>query len=252
LCADKISDYFTPRIGGLLAVISTFGTVLIATCLTLAADSKQTSFGYLWDQKSDASGKIEKNSRPYTPREGDIILFDDMSPFWTKLYKIAGTGPPFHAGLVFKKTDGTFAVLESGPDDTLHVFLLDIEPRLHQFKGSIQIRQAKRELTKQESETLTNFAYAQDGKRYAMWRLLLQGTIIRHRGGIKEKVFATTYFKRDRWLCAEIVVSGATMVGLLDADKVKATVTYPLDMVDDVRIDLSATYESTVYWSSQK
>jgi len=53
-------------------------------------------------------------------------------------------------------------------------------------------------------------------------------------------------------LCAEIVVSAGALVNLLDRDKVKATVTYPLDMVDDVRIDLSATYESTVYWSSQK
>ena len=63
-----------------------------------------------------------------------------MSPFWTKLYNIACTAPPFHAGIVFKKTDGTFAVLESGSDDTLHVFLLDIEPRLYNFKGSIQVR----------------------------------------------------------------------------------------------------------------
>jgi hypothetical protein len=236
-------------------VISSLGSIFLATFLatsTVNAEPSQKSFGYLWDQTSNADGKVEKTSRPYTPREGDILLFDDMSPFWTKLYKIAGTAPPFHAGIVFKKTDGTFAVLESGPDDTLHVFLLDIEPRLYDFKGSIQVRQAKRALTKDESETLTNFAYAQEGKRYAMWRLLLQGTYVRHRGGIKEKYLATTHDDRTRWLCAEIVVSAGTIVNLLDRDKVKATVTYPLDMVDDVRIDLSATYEPTVYWSSQK
>jgi hypothetical protein len=236
-------------------VISSLGTIFLATFLATSAvnaEPSQPSFGYLWDQTSNPDGKVEKTARPYTPREGDILLFDDMSPFWTKLYKIAGTAPPFHAGIVFKKTDGTFAVLESGPDDTLHVFLLDIEPRLYDFKGSIQVRQAKRALTKDESETLTNFAYAQEGKRYAMWRLLLQGTYIRHRGGIKEKYLATTHDDRTRWLCAEIVVSAGTIVNLLDRDKVKATVTYPLDMVDDVRIDLSATYEPTVYWSSQK
>ncbi|MEY4191766.1 MAG: hypothetical protein RIR17_2502 [Planctomycetota bacterium] len=233
-------------------MLSTIGSIVISTFLAVAAEPKQQSFGYLWDQKSDASGKVDVTARPYIPREGDILLFDDMSPFWTKLYKIAGTAPPFHAGIVFKKTDGSFAVLESGPDDTLHVFLLDIEPRLYNFKGSIQVRQAKRSLTKEESENLTNFAYAQDGKRYAMWRLLLQGTYVRHRGGYKEKYLATTYDDRTRWLCAEIVVSAATMVNLLDRDKVKATVTYPLDMVDDVRIDLSATYEPTVYWSSHK
>ena len=236
-------------------MINSIGSIFLATFLTASAvyaEPSQQSFGYLWDQTSDSKGKVEKTSRTYTPKEGDILLFDDMSPFWEKLYKIAGTGPPFHAGIVFKKTDGTFAVLESGPDDTLYVYLLDLEPRLNNFKGSIQVRQAKRELTKQESEILTNFAYAQDGKRYAMWRLLLQGTYFRHRGGIKEKHLATTYDERTRWLCAEIVVSAGALVNLLDRDKVKATVTYPLDMVDDVRIDLSATYESTVYWSSQK
>ena len=236
-------------------MISSLGSIFLATFLVtsaVSAEPNQPSFGYLWDQTSNADGKVEKTSRPYTPREGDILLFDDMSPFWTKLYRIAGTAPPFHAGIVFKKTDGSFAVLESGPDDTLHVYLLDIEPRLYNFKVSIQVRQAKRALTKDESEILTNFAYAQEGKRYAMWRLLLQGTYVRHRGGIKEKYLATTHDDRTRWLCAEIVVSAGTIVNLLDRDKVKATVTYPLDMVDDVRIDLSATYEPTVYWSSQK
>ena len=236
-------------------MISSLGSIFLATLLAtsaVSAEPSQKSFGYLWDQTCNAEGKVEKTSRAYTPREGDILLFDDMSPFWAKLYSIAGTGPPFHAGIVFKKTDGSFAVLESGPDDTLHVYLLDLEPRLNNFKGSIGVRQAKRALTKEESEILTNFAYAQEGKRYAMWRLLLQGTYFRHRGGIKEKHLAATYDDRTRWLCAEIVVSAGALVNLLDRDKVKATVTYPLDMVDDVRIDLSATYEPTVYWSSQK
>ena len=236
-------------------MISSLGSLFLATLLAtsaVSAEPSQKSFGYLWDQTCKADGKVEKTSRAYTPREGDILLFDDMSPFWTKLYSIAGTGPPFHAGIVLKKNDGSYAELESGPDDTLHVYLLDLEPRLYNFKGSIGVRQAKRALTKEESEILTNFAYAQEGKRYAMWRLLLQGTYFRHRGGIKEKYLAATYDERTRWLCAEIVVSGGALVNLIDRDKVKATVTYPLDMVDDVRIDLSATYEPTVYWSSQK
>lgn len=236
-------------------MISSLGSIFLATFLVTSAvnaEPNQQSFGYLWDQTSNSEGKVEKTSRTFAPKEGDILLFDDMSPFWAKLYSIAGTGPPFHAGIVFKKTDGSLAVLESGPDDTLHVYLLDLEPRLYNFKGSIQVREAKRALTKEESEILTNFAYAQNGKRYAMWRLLLQGTYFRHRGGLKEKHLAATYDERTRWLCAEIVVSAGALVNLIDRDKVKATVTYPLDMVDDVRIDLSATYGPTVYWSSQK
>lgn len=233
-------------------MICSIGSTLLFGILALGADAKQESIGYLWDQKSDGKGGVSRTAIPYVPREGDVLLFDDMSEWWTFLYKIAETAPPFHAGIVIKKPDGQLAVLESGPDDTLHVYILDIHPRLTEFSGSIQVRQAKRELTKEESERLTNFAVAQEGKRYAMWRLLLQGTYVRHRGGLKEKYLATTYFDRKRWLCAEIVVTAATMVGLMDPNEVKATTTYPLDMVDDVRFDLSATYGPTMFWSTQK
>ncbi|MSR31393.1 MAG: hypothetical protein EXR99_07805 [Gemmataceae bacterium] len=230
-------------------MITTLGALVTLSALAFA-EPKLISVGYLWHQKSTPGGQEEIQAVPYVPCVGDVLLFDDMSRFWTFLYKIAGTAPPFHAGIVFKKPDGSLAVLESGPDDTLHVFLLDIHPRLHDFEGSILIRQTKKVLSQEESKKLTDFAVAQDGKRYAMWRLLLQGTPVRHRGGIKEKILATTYADRSRWLCAEIVVSAGTLVGLFDPAKVKGTTTYPLDMVDDVRIDLSATFEPPYYWSS--
>lgn len=233
-------------------MICSIGSILAFSVLALGADAKQESIGYLWNQVQDGKGGVTRTATPYVPREGDLLLFDDMSPFWTRLYKIAGTAPPFHAGIVMKKPDGQLAVLESGPDDTLHVFILDVQPRLLEFVGSIQVRQAKRELTKEESEKLTNFSMAQEGKRYAMWRLLLQGTHFRHRGGVKEKIFATTYMDRHRWLCAEIVVTAATIVGLMDPQYVKGTVTYPLDMVDDVRFDLSGQYGPTLFWGVQK
>ncbi len=89
------------------------------------------SVGYLWFYKPDASGKVCKTVEPYVPREGDIVFFDDMSKFWEFLYWIGHTKPPFHSGIVFKKPDGTLALLESGPDDTLHVYLLDVCPRLN-------------------------------------------------------------------------------------------------------------------------
>ena len=121
---------------------------------------------------------------PYLPREGDFIFYDDRSAVWTPLFAMAGTGPPLHMGMVVRKSDGRFAVLEAGPDDSVWVKLLDLGPRLKQFhddfpKGTITIRRCKTLLSTEQSAALTKFAHAQNGKRYAVLRLLAQGTSLR-------------------------------------------------------------------------
>jgi hypothetical protein len=210
---------------------------------------EKSKYGYLWFYTPDGKGGATKAVEPYQPREGDILFFDDMSKWWTFLYAIASTAPPFHAGLVVKQPDGTPAVLESGPDDTLHVYVLEASQRLHSFEGVLQVRRCKVALTPEQSQQLTAFAKAQEGKRYAMWRLLLQGTPCKSRGTLRAKMFAKTYHDRDRWLCAEIVVTGAELMGLLDESQIKGTNTYPLDIVDDHMYNLSGTYEPAGYWS---
>ena len=148
-----------------------------------------------------------------------------------------------------KSLDGTCAILESGPDDTLYVYVLDVGPRLHTFEGVIQVRRCKVALTAEQSATLTRFALAQEGKRYAMWRLLLQGTPIKTRGGPLRLKLAKTHFDRQRWLCTEIVVAAAELVGLMDPHVIKATNTYPLDILDDHMYTLLPVYEEAAYWS---
>jgi len=72
--------------------------------LALGADAKQDSIGYLWDQKSDGKGGVTRTAIPYVPREGDVLLFDDMSEWWTFLYKIAETAPPLSCGNRYQET----------------------------------------------------------------------------------------------------------------------------------------------------
>src|SRR5262249_8904754 len=127
---------------------------------------------------------------PYTPREGDLVFYDDKNPAWRALFALAGTGPPLHMGVVVKKPDGSLAVLEAGPADTLRVDLLEVTARLHQFgrdhpKGVVTVRRCKKALSREKSAALTRFALAQAGKRYAAGRLLLQGTPLRARGLLK-------------------------------------------------------------------
>jgi hypothetical protein len=155
-------------------------------------------------------------------------------------------------GLVVKKSDGKLAILEAGPDDTIRVALLDLDKRLPQFnadfKGTIEIRRCKTKLTDEQSKALTKFAEAQDGKRYAIGRLLLQGTCFRSRGPVRELIFGKTYLDRDSWICSELSVAAGTVVKLFDPKVVFANVAYPSDLVDNHRYDLSANWHGAATW----
>jgi hypothetical protein len=186
---------------------------------------------------------------PYMPREGDMIFYDDRSKVWTPLFKLAGTGPPLHMGSVVRKNDGKLAVLEAGPDDTVWVKLLDLGPRLEQFhrdfpKGVILIRRCKTPLTRSQSAALTKFAHAQDGKRYAVLRLLAQGTNLRARGSL----LAKTDLHRDAWICSELSVACGAVAGLLDGRLIHANATYPRDLVDNAQHDLGSAWEEAAEW----
>jgi hypothetical protein len=205
--------------------------------------------GYLWFYRADDNWPARKEVVPYQPREGDLIFFDDQSKFWTFLYAIARTAPPFHVGIVVKRPDGQLAVLEAGPDDTLHVYVLDLVPRLQTFLGVLQVRRCKVVLSPEQSARLTAFAVTQEGKHYAVWRLLLQGTPCKTRGGLWRHKLAKTRFERNRWLCAEIAVTAAELVGLMDPNVIKGTNTYPLDIIDDHMYALLPVYEEYAYWA---
>src|SRR5207244_1053067 len=161
----------------------------------------------------------------YLPKEGDLIFYDDHKIIWTALFLWAGTGPPLHVGIIVKKENGGLAVLEAGPDDTIWVSILDVDPRLRKFHedfhGTITIRRCRKDLTPETSAALTKFAKAQDGKRYAIVRLLVQGTRFRYRGPIRELFLARTDLDRSSWICSELVVAAGTVAGLFP-DTVKS------------------------------
>lgn len=207
---------------------------------------------------SDAAGflKVDKAHLRYEPREGDLVFFDDKNTAWNALFAYAQTGPPLHMGLVFKKSDG-FYVLEAGPDDTTRVSILHLEKRLHQFhqhypKGTVQIRRCKKELAAAESQALTKFALAQDGKRYAVGRLLLQGTAVRTRGPVREKLFGATVLDRDSWICSELSVAAGTVAKLFDPKVVHSNVAYPKDLVDNARYVLGPVWHDAALWSPRR
>lgn len=209
----------------------------------------------------DALGQlgIEEKGKPaalrYEPSVGDLVFFDDHNPIWTALFVWAGTGPPLHMGIVVKKVDGSFAVLEAGPDDTVWVTLQDLSTRLRQFErsyhGTVTIRRCKKALPREACWAMTRFAYLQDGKPYAVARLLLQGTCLRSRGPVREWFLGSTQLDRFSWICSELAVAAGTVGGLFPKT-VKANVTYPRDLFDNRRHDLSETWHDAAVWRSKK
>ncbi len=230
--------------------------MLLALSTSVFAFPPDDVAGYLKPEKKAAKGKLEVEPIRYEPRECDLVFYDDKHAGWTILFAYAGTGPPLHMGIVVKKANGKLAILEAGPDDTTKVALLDLETRLPQFnkdfKGTIHIRRCKKELTEEQSKDLTKFAQAQDGKGYAVGRLLLQGTPARSRGPLREKVLGGTVLDRDRWICSELAVAAGTVVKLFDPKVVPANVAYPRDLVNNERYDLSANWHDAALWAPRK
>jgi hypothetical protein len=232
----------------MFGVATLAATLLHLGCGTALGQDAGQPFGYVVPATKGA-GKAQP--KPYVPKEGDMIFYDDYSLIWTALFYWAGTAPPLHAGIVVKKVDGTMAALEAGPNDTIWVRIIDLNTRfpkfLEEYQGTITIRRCKKDLSPEESQALTKFAEAQDGKRYAVIRLLLQGTRFRSRGPLREYFLARTYLDRSSWFCSELVVAAGTVVGLFP-NSVKANVTYPLDLVNNRRHDLSRVWHEAEKW----
>ncbi len=190
---------------------------------------------------------------PYEPHEGDLVLYDDHSPHWRRLYHMAGTDMPDHSGIVVRLPDGRLQLLESAPDDGhlagLHVCLLEPLPRLHQFEGTIFIRRIKCPLSPEQSARLTEFALDAQGKRYALIRMLLQGTPFRARGSWRKALLGKTDLHRSSYFCSELVVAAGTAAGLFDPKVHFANAMYPRDMIYDDCYDLSATWLPAGIWS---
>jgi hypothetical protein len=220
---------------------------LLSFSLTSPPASENAS--YLFRAPLASARGVPRQGEPYSPQEGDIVLFDDHCTWATRVYQCIGTGGPMHAALVFYRADGTPGLLEAGPHFVQKVVVSEIEPRFHTHDGSILIRRLKTPLTWDQSEALTEFCEAQEGKSYALARVLLQGTPLRARGPLRTQCLGKTCLDRERWMCSELVVAAMTAAGVLNAKEHPANSFYPRDLCyDDERHDLSRAFEAPALW----
>jgi hypothetical protein len=226
-----------------------FGAVAFGLCAQIAV-AQDAKGSYVVQHAKTPDGKFISRTVPYEPRAGDLVFFDDYKPHWMFLYKMVGSDRPHHAAVVFRKPDGEFATAEAGPNDTLHCRVLALSPRLQEYPGVLHIRRVKTPLSAEKEATMAKWCLEQEGKRYALGRLLLQATPIRCRGPVRRDLFGTTYTDRSSYMCAELAIAGGTVAGLFDPRKAPGNAIYPRDIIYNDKYDLSATHHEAELWSA--
>ncbi len=213
---------------GILAACLGFG-VLAATITPTEAQQ-----AYLHPPSFDIEGKPTGTPELYHAQPGDIFLATDNLLFNRIGHWLAGSGAPHHSGLLVALPDGKMGILEAGPHNTLYVRLMtDVVGHFgrHEEKGErVWIRQRATPLTPEQSQRLTEFAVAQDGKWFAAVRLVGQLTPFRSRGPLRSQYFGKPHGARNSYFCSELVLESCVAAGLLDPERTRPTATYPRDI----------------------
>ena len=207
---------------------------MLIVCLAVGADDAAGD-SFLYQPSYSIDFGLRGPARPYAPQPGDIMLATDGSVFWKVMHNLAGSGHPTHSGIVFALPDGGMAILEGGPHDTLKCRVLPALPHLKSYEeeGRVWIRRRAAPLTNEESARLTEFALAQDGKRFAVQRLGVQLTVFRTRGPLRTQFVGKPHGDRSSYFCSELVVEACVAAGLLDPATARPSATYPRDLYLD-------------------
>jgi hypothetical protein len=238
------------------------GALALATCLAGGTDAGDATASYLITTTRGPDGQLHRHADPYLPQPGDIIFFDVHNLFWITVLHWVKSEPPDHAGIVVRLPDGRMALLEAAPDDGkryyLGVYLMELLPRLYAYgpthnpAAQIYIRRLRTPLTREQSDRLTDFAIAQEGKRYALLRVMFELTPLRCHGAVGRRLFGKTDLNRRSWICSELAVAGGTVAGFFDPELHPANAMYPVDLLDDRLFDLSGILYPPVIWSPAK
>jgi hypothetical protein len=208
--------------------------MLLVLCSVLGMDPLPDAAGgsYLYQPAFCIDDVLRGPAEAYLPQPGDIMLRLDGSVFWKVTHYMALAFDPNGSGIVFARPDGSLAVLEAGPNDTKFVGTLDLLPHLREYEaeGKVWIRRRRVPLTPEQSCRLTEFALAEDGKRFALIRLGAQLTPFRTRGPLRTWFVGKPKGDRFSYFCSELVSEACVYAGLLDPAKTRPSATYPHDL----------------------
>ena len=219
-------------------------TLLSAACAFGPPPNGAAPQSFLYDPAYCLDLELRGQPRPYLPQPGDIMLYTDSNLFWAITHDLALAFEPHGSGVVVAKPDGTLGILEAGPNDCLHVHVLDMLPHLHEYeiKGPVWIRRRKTPLTPEQSACLTEWAMRQEGKWFALIRLGGQLTLLRSRGPLRTYFLGGPHGERDSYFCSELCTETLVHVGLIDAETARPSATYPHDLFFEHSLNLYLRY----------
>jgi hypothetical protein len=233
--------------------------LLSAACLPSSVEVSGGSF--LYKPAFCIDDVLRGPAEAYLPQPGDIMLRLDGSRFWRVTHYMALAFDPNGSGIVFARPDGSLAILEAGPNDTMWVGTLDLLPHLREYEaaGKVWIRKRRVPLTAEQSCRLTQFALAEDGKRFALWRLAGQLTLLRSRGPLRTYFLGGPHGDRRDYFCSELVTEACVAAGLLEAARTRPAATYPRDLFYgrslnlylDRHLDINAGWCPPARWCSE-
>jgi hypothetical protein len=216
---------------------------------------------YLYQPAFCIDHALREPAEAYLPQPGDIMLRLDTSVFWRVTHYMALAFDPNGSGIVFARPDGSLAILEAGPNDTMWVRTLDLLPHLQEYacSGRVWIRRRCTPLTREQSRCLTAFALAADGKRFALIRMGGQLTLLRSRGPLRTYFVGGPRGERSTYFCSELVTEACVAAGLLDPCRTRPSATYPrdlfygrsLNLFIDKHLDVNAAWYPPARWTSQ-
>jgi hypothetical protein len=178
---------------------------------------------------------------PYSPTPGDIFLATDQA-LWARCgHWLAGGCGVHHSGIMFRRCDGRMALIEAGPFNSTTVEVMDpVEHMLARVRAGdkVWVRRRAVPLTEEESARLTEFLEAQEGKPFAVLRLIGQVSLFRSRGPVRTYFVGKPHGPRDHFFCSELVTESCVAAGLLDCETARPSATYPRDLFYDHSFNL--------------
>jgi hypothetical protein len=205
--------------------------LLCAACPAPGDPAKEGS--YLYRPAFCLDDNLRLPAEPYLPQPGDIFLATDQALWARAGHWVAGGAGVHHSGIVFLRSDGRIGLIEAGPFNSIKVEVMDPIEHMKEHRRAgdkVWVRRRRVPLTAEQSAALTAFAERQEGKPFAVLRMMGQVTPFRSRGPLRTWVVGKPHGERDRWFCSELVTESCVAAGLMDGATARPAATYPRDL----------------------
>jgi hypothetical protein len=204
--------------------------------LTASADpptAARQEASFLWRPAYCLDDKLRGPAESYVPQPGDIFLATDQARWSRTGHWLAGGGGVHHSAIIFQRSNGSLGLIEAGPFNSVTVEILNPFQHMHNHVAAgdcVWLRRRRTPLTAEQSANLTAFVEAQEGKPFAVRRLMLQVTPFRTRGPLRTWLIGGPHGDRDKWICSEMVTEACVAAGLMEPTTARPSATYPRDL----------------------